>query len=155
MAISQNLVFKGEARSDDQFDHPPGAAIARFLETNLRDAGWQVCNFDNWRDCGWSLRCSRQDAELQVAFAEMDNSQWMLQVAPLRVPGLLGRMLGKATSATPGGVYALSRAIHDILGRTGRYSDFKWRWDGPPDEKSSPEPLESDRKVQQTTHTDR
>lgn len=137
MPISQNVTFVGEAQSDPEFDHPAGASIARRLEAGLRNAGWLVSDIDNWRDCGWSIECSRGDVRLEVSLALIDPGKWMLQVAPWKVPGPLGRLFGKRPSAMPADVLDLAKAVHAQLVQEARYSQFSWCWDGFPEEGNS------------------
>lgn len=133
MSISQNARFSGCATPDHEFDHPAGASIARLLHAGLQDAKWTVAKFDNWRDCGWSLDCSRDHIRLKVALSQMENEQWMLQVAPTSNPGLLGRLFGGFVSAQPSETTELAKAIHYILKTSGSFSDFMWTWDGFPE----------------------
>ena len=141
MPTSQNVTFTGSAPADTQFDHPPGAAIARLLEDALKARGWRIEGFDNWRDCGWSLDCASGDAKLLIAVAEATLPQWMLQIGPLEMPGPIGRLFGKRQSAMPADVLRLAQAVDEILKGDGRYSEFHWCWDGFPESgPSSPEP---------------
>ena len=137
MAISQNVRFSGFATPDDEFDHPAGASIARMLHTGLQDTKWTVTEFDNWRDCGWSLDCSRDNTRLQIAFSQMEEGQWMLQVAPTSNPGFLGRLFGGTVSAQPSETTELAKSIHSILKTSESFSDFMWTWDGFPEEVNS------------------
>ena len=142
MGTSQNLTFIGTAPVDDKYAHPPGVAIARTLHSALGDHGWSTGDPDNWRDVGWSIACERAGAELKVALSEMEPTEWMLQIAPLHTPGLIGRLRGKPPSAKPSDCLDLARAIHTILITSGQYSRFKWCWDAVPDEENStPEPV--------------
>jgi len=141
MPISQNAVFTGRVEPDPEFDHPRGAALARDLQSSLQEAGWAVSKPDDWRDCGWSMECSRENARFEVVLSGIGEDQWMLQVAPWRTAGFLCRMFGAKTSASPAEVLLLARAVHDILSKQRGFSDFQWRWDGFPGKKNStPEP---------------
>jgi len=143
MPCSQNVAFEGIAPSDAEFAHPPGLSIIRMLTTGLRNAGWSVSDFENWRDCGWSLECNRQEATLLVALAQTEGQKWMLQISPLRVPGPLGRLFGGKRSAAPRDVFELARAVHALLAHETTFSQMRWRWDGYPDEaRSTLEPAE-------------
>lgn len=139
MPISQNATFSGVSAEDVEWPHPPGAAIARLLQEGLEQNGWVPEEFDNWRDVGWSIRCQRASSDVEVAFCAMEAKQWMLQVAPNSVPGLLGRALGNQPSATSDECLALAVVVHEILSRAG-YSDLRWEWDGPPTNASSSRP---------------
>ncbi len=137
MSISQNVRFSGFATPDDEFDHPAGVSIAKMLQAGLQDTRWNVTDFDNWRDCGWSLECSRDNTRLLIAFSQMEEGQWILQVAPSSNPGLLGRLFGSTVSSQPSETTELARSIHSILKTSGSFTDFMWTWDGFPEEASS------------------
>jgi hypothetical protein len=146
MAISQNVRFFGDAPPDEEFAHPPGASIIRLLQAGLADHGWQVAELDNWRDCGWSIACSRKESMLDVVLAKTAiDLEWMAQIAPTYVPGLIGGLLGKSASAPPALVFALAKDIHVLLSKSGCFSEFKWCWDGNPvEDTSSQEPVETE-----------
>ena len=140
---SQNLVFNAIDVHDEHGEHPPGLAVARHLQSRLGDYGWRVTEPDNWRDCGWSLKCSRERSLLEVTLAVAGGtrptvaSAWMLQIAPMHQPGILGRALGKPPSASPADCYALATAVHEVLSSNARFSGLRWRWDNPPDDATS------------------
>jgi hypothetical protein len=137
MPRSQNVVFEGNAIVDAEFAHPPGLTIVRVLATGLRDIGWSASDFENWRDCGWSLECVHGQTTLLVALAQIKRQQWMLQISPLQVPGLLGGLFGGKPSATYHDVFALARDIHNLLGQSKTFTQMRWQWDSYPDEESS------------------
>ncbi len=144
MPISQNVRFSGEAPRDAEFEHPHGASIARQLEANLNRCGWSVAPFDNWRDVGWQLLCCKADTEIEITFSEFAEAQWMLQVAPTYMPGLWGRLLRRRRSAEPRDCLNMAKDVHQLLISSERYTDFKWCWDGfPNDVRSTSEPQES------------
>jgi hypothetical protein len=81
----------------------------------LKKRGWDVDEFDNWRDAGWFFHCKKAGTDLEVSYAQTNpESNWFLQVAPTSTP--------------------LSKDIHSSLASTKLFSKFQWRWDGPPDE---------------------
>lgn len=144
MTFSQNLQFDGQVPQEQEFE-PAGEPVARLLQSAIRDSGWEVDELDNWRDCGWSVDCRRADAQLQVAITEIAPSEWMLQVAPLHVPGLFGRLRGRQPSASRGDALDLARLIHAALVADERFSRFRWLWDGFPDDgESTPGPVSWD-----------
>src|SRR5688572_2188505 len=112
MPISQNLRFTAAVPADAEFDDPPGAALIRRLSADLARAGWQCGDFDNWRDCGWSVVCRRACAEIEVVVAQIPDDAWMLQISPYYMPGLIGRLFGRQRSATAGEIHELALAVH-------------------------------------------
>jgi hypothetical protein len=137
MAISQNVRFYCEAQTETDVEHPPGAAIAKVLRRGLMDKGWRVSELDNWRDCGWVFVSGRNDAELQVVFAQMAMRwHWLLQLSPNYLSGFLGRLFGKKPSASPVDVYAAARDLHEIISRLA-CSQIYWCWDDIPNENNS------------------
>ena len=143
MAISQNARFSGDAPPDDKFEHPPGASIARLLGNALIERGWKVSGIENWRDGGWSVLCCRLPWKLELVIAKMAvGVEWFLQIAPTYIPWLVGRLLNRPASATVDAIQVLAEDVFDILSRTGRFGDFMWRWDGPPEPgRSTPRPV--------------
>lgn len=143
MPISQNARFSGLVSLDDEFDHPAGATIARLLQAGLCDTEWTVSDFDNWRDCGWSLDCWRDNTRIQIAFSQIEEGEWILQVAPASNPGFLGKLFGGSVSAQPSDTTEVAKAVHSILQASDSFSDFMWTWDGFPAEgnsESEPQP---------------
>jgi hypothetical protein len=138
MATSQNACFSGEAAADAEFEHPPGAAIARLVKAGLAKRGWDVSEIDNWRDVGWCATCFNRGSKLDLVIAKKAvGSEWCLQVAPSYVPGLLGRLLSKRASALPEATLALARDVFSVLVDSGRFWGFMWCWDGYPAEGNS------------------
>ena len=89
MPISQNLMFSATVAKDAEFDHPPGALLVRKLSEQLKASEWNVDEMDNWRDCGWSVSCRANLSELEIVLSQIRDGEWMLQVAPRKVPGIL------------------------------------------------------------------
>ena len=140
MHTSQNAAFHGTVSPDIEYEHPPGALLARTLEHVLHEKDWEPQPFDNWRDVGWSIICARAGEKLQVALAKSAGDEWFLQVAPEQSPGFLGRLFRGVPSASSASCYSLARDIHNFLVSFGTFSEIRWRWDGPPDQESSKEP---------------
>lgn len=108
----------------------------RALREDLSTRGWTPGDFDNWRDCGWAITCQRSGGDLELVVAPTGTpEEWMVQIAPARVPGLLGRALGRLPSATSALCHELATDVHAAL--SGRFSRLRWRWDGFPDEEHS------------------
>lgn len=113
----------------------------RRLSVELSTAGWSTDEMDNWRDCGWSVSCRRGASDLEVVVSQIEDGQWMLQVSPRRVPGLISGLLGSKPSATVSDVHDLALAVHRSLSTLQYLGSPRWRWDGFPDERhSTPEP---------------
>lgn len=133
---SQNATFLGPVKPDAEHEHPPGLPIVRVLREELNARSWITGEFDNWRDCGWSIPCRRNGGELQLVVAPAGSpDEWLLQIAPARVPGLLARALGRVPSATPVHCYELATDVHSVLSR--QFARVRWRWDGLPDEENA------------------
>lgn len=146
MAFSQNLQFSGRAVRDDELEHPAGASIAKLLRSGLAERGWQVSLIDNWRDCGWSVECTRSDVTLEAVVSSMtDADRWFLQIAPSYRPGIVGRLFGKVATAKASDILAAAQDVHAILAGQSNFDDFKWCWDGYPEDKgSTSEPISAE-----------
>lgn len=144
MPISQNLRFVADAPLPVGFDHPVGNGLMRRLRDALITAGWTVGEVENWRDSGWSALCQRGAGRLEIVLANIQNRDWMIQIAAAQNPGCLGKLLGRLPSATPADVQDLAAAVHNALAAAGLLGDPHWRWDGFPDDKNStaePQPV--------------
>ena len=140
---SQNAIFASPAPPGPRVIEPPGEFIAVKLQSDVSARGWSTGEVDNWRDAGWSFPCRRGTSALEV-IVTADDPRWFLQIVPIYLPGFLGRILGRAPSATPADTYALANDVHAVLSSDG-FSDCLWCWDGPPDENSSSEPTPASR----------
>ena len=143
MPISQNARFSGEAAPDAEFEHPPGASIARQLKAALANRGWEVSEIDSWRDIGWCITCCRLASKLELVIATTAvGSEWLLQIAANYVPGPVGWLLKKRPAASPEDIQALAQDAFSILSEGGRFRRFMWCWDAYADEgNSTPEPV--------------
>jgi hypothetical protein len=143
MPTSQNARFSGEAAPDDEFDHPPGVAIARTLKAELARRGWEVSDIDNWRDGGWLMTCCARGRSLELVVAQTAvESEWFLQIAPTYVPGFLGWLFNKRASATAEAIVDLAHDTFSVLSTHGGFACFMWCWDGYPEAgNSTPEPV--------------
>jgi len=141
---SQNATFHGSVTPDAEYEHPAGLPIVRALGAELNARSWITGEFDNWRDCGWSIPCGRDGGEMQLVVAPASSAdEWTLQIAPVRVPGPLGRALGRVPSASAVHCYELATEVHSVLSR--QFARLRWRWDGSPDEEhSTPAPTRLD-----------
>ena len=145
MLTSQNVRFFWEAKANPDFErasqdleHPPGGFIASFLRERLLQLTWRVSDLDNWRDCGWVFFCCNDRAQLQLVLAQMAASwDWVLQICPKYVPGIIGRLFGKERSATPNDVYEIARSVHEIISMPETYDDIAWCWDSVPNDRNA------------------
>jgi len=135
--ISQNATFSGDVPQDYEFEHPPGAWLARYLAKEISAAGWQPSEIDNWRDCGWSVVYSLKAAKLELTVAAMGSDGWALQVSAFDRPGMLRRFFGAKSSATESDIFSLANVAHDVLEKSSCFTDIRWLADGLPDEKNS------------------
>lgn len=142
MPISQNLLFSAAVPTDPEFPDRPGEALLRGLSRELAAAGWGIGAVDLWRDCGWSLTCQRASSRLEVVVSDVSPDEWLLQISPWYVPGIVGLLFGKRASASPEDVYDLAVAVHRGLLTAGYLGRPRWLWDGFPDDgNASSEPV--------------
>lgn len=133
MSTSQNCVFTATPAKDIEFEHPPGATLARFVGRELNTSGWSTSDIENWRDCGWSVGCGRAEKKLEIVLAPLPNDdRWMLQVAPKSVAGIVARLVGRTSSATQADVLSLAAEVDRILKKSGLAREILWCWDGFP-----------------------
>jgi hypothetical protein len=129
--LSQNAAFRGIAPPHEYDDWAPGHATIEELREQLVREGWGVSAVEAWRGSGWSLTCSSAGDDLEIYFAGTPP-EWVLQIAPTKIPSSRDRSKGKPASATPAACYALARAVHAALLAQQRWSDFHWCWDDDP-----------------------
>jgi len=133
---SLNATFLGIVSPDAEFDHPEGLPVLRMVGDGLRRGKWTLGALENWRDSGWSVCCRRDGGEVDVVVASTGTpEEWMVQIAPSKVPGLLGRALGRAASASADQCLEVALLVHPIL--AGRFTRLRWCWDDLPGEESS------------------
>lgn len=115
---------------------PVGAVVARRIRAEIDPGGWSAGELAAWYGSGWciSFRQGRDEVELVVAPADEDGTEWAVQVAPARLPGPIGRALGRHASASPEDVLELARAAHAVLAADARFGGLRWRWDHFPEE---------------------
>jgi len=130
--LSQNVAVVGKAPPHDDDEFAPGHGLAEILRARLLGDGWLVSEPDAWRGSGWSLGCKSEGQELEIALVAASDSEWILQIVPIYVPGWVGRLQGKGTSATPTACYTLARSVHSALVSLGGWSQFRWCWDADP-----------------------
>src|SRR6266852_3485433 len=110
MAISQNATFFSDLHPKTPSEHPPGESIAGLIRNGLLQRGWRATDLDNWRDCGWVFICTKNLGELQLVLAETaTKSNWLLQISPTYVPGLIGSLVGKKSSASVEDIFSSAK----------------------------------------------
>lgn len=132
MTFSQNAFFEAAIAGDEDFPHPPGIRLSRALREILNDAGWLVADAQNWRDVGWSLAAKKNGVDVEVVLVSAAPEGWMMQIAPARVPGFFGRLLGGSASATRDDCYEVARLVERALSAAGARA-CRWRWNGQAD----------------------
>lgn len=130
MTLSQNVRFVGNAPIDTDYDHPPGAGLARNLLDALQQRGIAASDFDNWRDVGWVINVNDNEHGIEIGFASTGDSEWLLQIAPRQSPGVLSRLMGTAPDRSDD-LLSVARIVAEVLPAMG-FSHFRWRADGPP-----------------------
>lgn len=134
MSMSQNVVFEGELLNDSE---PKGLEIAQILVNHLSDDKFKTSSVENWRDCGWEFKYYSLNVSLTIRIASIDLNQWLLQIIPSQIPGLISRTLGKKATAEGTDVYELSKKVHNGLNNCG-FRLFQWSWDDDPRIAKSP-----------------
>jgi hypothetical protein len=144
MPRSLNLKWAAALCPEDSQDLRPGRWFAAELRRQLSACGWRVAEPGDWRDVGWCLIGTRGASSVSLFMAHLvPGEEWLLQLAPTRLPGLIGRLRGQQPSATPAELLGLARAVHAAFVQLPRVSSVRWRWDGIPDEHASREPAAS------------
>ncbi|MHC5179895.1 MAG: hypothetical protein ACYSOS_05145, partial [Planctomycetota bacterium] len=121
-------------------EHSHGKQIAQHFFSSLNQ-DWVKTDLDNWRDCGWYFNCNRDSIKIELIISPMDSTQYFLQISPAYIPNIFARFANKQASANHTDVLNFSKEIHNTLLSDKRFSDIRWKWNGPPDENSSTEPL--------------
>jgi len=136
MSTVPHSSFVASFPKDAEFDHPAGAIFARELESGLRARAFSVEEFDNWRDCGWVVYVTVGEKQFEVYFAEYGEENqpgWLLAVAPLNQPGVLGRLFGRKVPTIAAELQSISVAVHEILSGHPAVSEIRWFVGGPPE----------------------
>jgi len=118
--------------ADAEFPDPPGVFLARSLESYLQHLG-KVEDFDNWRDCGWVIGLGIGEKQFEIYFAPFEGANhWLLAVAPVAQPGILGKLLGRKPLPIEAELKVISEKIHALLTATSHVSGVRWMLGGPP-----------------------
>ncbi len=137
MALSQNLRFNASIPADPEERNGASLQIALGLVEYLRYHEWPVAQPQDWRDCGWSLRCERHGSKVDITIAEFEPGEWVLQIAPTSSPGFIGKLFGGKVSASDGDMFDLALAVHQSLSTLADFKNPRWCWDAFPDEENS------------------
>jgi hypothetical protein len=139
--LSQNVTFAG-GQPDEAGDEPPGRGLAVQLAEALRRGGATISEPALWRDSGWSLgaEVAGVKEEIVVALAPVGTKAWFVQIAPAEAPGALRRIFGPSEHPSAAITAEVAWSIHRALSSDGRFSGFRWRWDGPSKEDDPAEP---------------
>ena len=130
MVLSQNASFVGDPPPDPEYNHPPGAALARELQMALRHRGIEVTEIENWRDAGWVISSRQGQRVIDIVFAQDAPSEWMLQIAPIEEPGFFDTLFKRGPDYAVD-LFHLAQAVAEILPELG-YSRMRWRTNGKP-----------------------
>jgi len=135
MTAVPHAQFTAALAPDAEFDHPPGAVLARALESALRARFVSVHAFENWRDCGWVLVVQVNQKSFEVYFAKFspESTEWLLAVAPVGSPGLIGRLLGRKPIECTSELKAIAGEVHTLLLAMQGLSGVRWFLGGPPE----------------------
>jgi hypothetical protein len=127
MTSTPHATFQGTLPTDAEFDHPPGASLARNLEARLRDRFGSVSAFDNWRDCGWLIALDLNGKPFEVYFAPFGaKDSWLLAVAAAKQPGMVARFFGRKPIECTGELKSIAREVHAVLQATAGVSGIAW-----------------------------
>ena len=110
--------FVAAIPKDAEYDHPPGANLARRLHRALSTAFPEIEEFDNWRDCGWEIRLRSGRVWASVPFAQVSRTgpEWLLAVVP--EPSIEARvraMLGHEEHSRLVVVRRIRSVVHEVL----------------------------------------
>jgi hypothetical protein len=141
MPRSLNLKWCAALCSEDSQDLRPGRWFAAEVRRHLTACGWRVAEPEDWRDVGWCLGATRGTVAVSIFLARLaPGDDWLLQLTPTQLPGLLARLRGQRRSATAAELLSIAHEVHRALAQLVRVSAMRWSWDGIPDERASPEP---------------
>jgi hypothetical protein len=138
--LSQNVTFIGTDALGDA-NEPPGLALAERLAAQLEQTGIAVSEPDNWRDAGWSFKATVANVEEAIIVASTPSGGWFVQIAPTNSPSLLQHVFGPKEHPAMMTTHDLACRVQQALVSDGRFTGFRWRWDGPPEEGDTTEPL--------------
>jgi hypothetical protein len=138
MTRSQNATFNG-TESDTVAERIRGDSIVHCLASGFETIGWTIGASECWRDSGYVLTIHRDATNLQIITTPYHGTddRWILQIAPSFVPGVLGRMLSRTSSASPEELYEVAVESKGFLADAGFYN-FRWCWDDFADSEDCP-----------------
>jgi hypothetical protein len=115
--------------------------VGEYLAERLRAAGVSVTYTDNWRDCGWEVRCRINDKPTYffVTYIGKDPVQYVLCCTSDR--GLIAWLRGRDDAPER---WNLARSVHRVLRGDPRFREIRWYvergWGPKGDEPWVPEP---------------
>ena len=75
MAFSQNATFKCIDFRGSEHSH--GKQVSQYFFSSLKQ-DWGKSDLDNWRDCGWTFKCTCKNVKLELIVSPMDSAQYFL-----------------------------------------------------------------------------
>jgi hypothetical protein len=119
--FSQNLRVTGPHPADGE--NPAGEAVARSLSDKLSSAGFFATAPDDWRDCGWVVRCRVECRTVDVVVSWISGTtEWFFQISADNEPDDAARQPCTAVART------VAEALRELAG----FELFRWKVDGDP-----------------------
>ena len=117
------LTFKTDIPESTEYTHPKGYSVCKLLKEELVKKGIKVQPLDNYRDIAWSVDCQINNKPIFffIGFLGTKQTEWQLVVCS--GSGFLKRLFGYKDKDER---ICLSKEIHNILSKDGRFTDLKW-----------------------------
>ena len=108
-----------------------GYALATWVASRLRERGFTT-DVPVPEDWGWFLGVQQAGGVVQVGCGNVEGSvsEWLIFLDVAR-PGMLARLLGRATGAAPNAAYGIVAAIHGALQASPDANEIEWFRVGP------------------------
>lgn len=144
MDPAPTAAFDASFPIDDENWHPPGCYLARILRNRLARVASSVQEFENWRDCGWSLGCEINGQRFEVFFSAINAypnpTQWMIGISPIGHPGALRRLFGAKALPYIRECRQLTQEIQRLLESDPSVSNIRWAMNSYPSKSSIRDP---------------
>ncbi|HUT92603.1 MAG TPA: hypothetical protein VMY37_24130 [Thermoguttaceae bacterium] len=124
MLPNPHVSFRAELPDDEEFPHPPGYGIARYLHLALEEAGLRPKRIENWRDGGWSIDCPINGKPLYLFFAHARDEERPWLLCCTSDLGLFAKFFRRENHSDQKRQLAL--AVHHALTADERFSDIRW-----------------------------